>query len=124
MEVLQNETIDKKIDGFLNYCEMDTSNLNNKKKLSALREKKIALEVDMDISYDKATNTTDEAEQDDCIKRVEADQRTISELNICINYLKKVVKSERKISLKRKKVQSSNIGLRLSQKVKTIFRKK
>lgn len=114
-----DKNMDQLIDGFLRFCGIDDCNLTNSIKLSLLKKQKQLLEIEIDFFDDMASNTSDKEIINNCFARIEANKMVIAEINMCIIYLKGIIKSNKRLQ-KENKVDSSNFYLR----VKSLFLKK
>lgn len=96
MELLDKD-MNQLIDRFLRFCGIVDDNLTNSVKLSLLKKQKQLLEIEVDFYDDRSSNTNNKEIIRDCISRMEANKMVITEINMCIAYLKCVIKSDKKL---------------------------
>lgn len=112
-----NEDMDKLIDRFLAFCGIIDENLTNVDKLSLLKNQKQFLEIEVDFFYDRASNTSNKEIISDCLTRMDVNKMAITEINMCISYLKNTIKIEKRLQ---KRIDLSNCF----SKFKSLFLKR
>ena len=89
------QEINDMIDGLLRYCNIEEK-LTNKEKLKTLKDIKLNLEIDSDITYDRISNICDKFLIEQGNKRMMSNNMAIKEINACIRYLEEEIKKEKK----------------------------